>query len=105
MISAEKLALSDRVMASDQNIVSDMGGEKVMLSIQNGNYYNLGNIGGTIWGMIGESTVIAELVDRLLGEYEVNRTECEQQVLDFLDHLRKEGLVLVNGKAASTDQA
>ncbi|MFD0961418.1 lasso peptide biosynthesis PqqD family chaperone [Paenibacillus chungangensis] len=105
MISTEKLSLSDRIMACDQNIVSDMGGEKVMLSIQNGNYYNLGSIGGTIWEMIGESTGIAELVDRLLGEYEVNRTECEQQVLDFLNHLRKEGLVLVNGEAASTNQA
>ena len=31
------------------NIVSDMGGEKVMLSIENGKYYNLGEMGGEIW--------------------------------------------------------
>jgi len=30
------------------NIVSNMDGEKVMLSIKNGKYYNLGEIGGFI---------------------------------------------------------
>ncbi|MCU6710281.1 lasso peptide biosynthesis PqqD family chaperone [Paenibacillus sp. J5C_2022] len=105
MISVEKLSLSDRVKACDQNIVSDMGGEKVMLSIQNGNYYNLGSIGGRIWEVIGNFATVAEVVDLLLEEYDVDRTECEQQVLDFLDHMRKEGLVLVDGEAASADQA
>ena len=29
-----------------------MGGEKVMLSVKNGKYYNLGEIGGEIWELI-----------------------------------------------------
>ena len=36
------------------NIVSDMDGEKVMLSIQSGKYYNLGTLGGEIWELMKE---------------------------------------------------
>ena len=39
------------------NIVSDMGGEKVMLSVNKGKYYNLGEIGGDIWELIRKISV------------------------------------------------
>lgn len=42
-----KINLDHYIVQSEGNIVSDMDGEKVMLSIKNGKYYNLGKIGGT----------------------------------------------------------
>lgn len=99
MSQSTELVLSDRVSACDQNIVSDMGGEKVMLSVRNGNYYNLGSIGGRIWELIEEETPIGQIVERLLQEYEVDADECASQVLSFLEHLRKEGLILVHEEA------
>lgn len=101
MNQVEQLGLTDIVSSSKENIVSDMGGEKVMLSIKNGNYYNLGQIGGQIWDAISEPVSINELLQRLLLEFEVEREECEQHVFSFLDHLRKEGLILVH--AQNTD--
>ncbi|CAM4182965.1 hypothetical protein FHS16_000095 [Paenibacillus endophyticus] len=95
MIHTESITLSDMIVSCEQNIVSDMGGEKVMLSIRNGNYYNLGTTGGRIWDFLGETISVQEIVDRLLSEYDVDQTECERQVIAFLDHMRKEGLVLV----------
>lgn len=75
------------------NIVSDMDGEKVMLSISNGKYYNLGKIGGVIWDLIEKPISYLELVDFLVSNYEVDRGECEQQVLSFLESLKKEELI------------
>ncbi|AXI10764.1 lasso peptide biosynthesis PqqD family chaperone [Oceanobacillus sp. 143] len=93
--------IKDRTPISNQhlvsqivgNIVSDMDGEKVMLSIQNGKYYNLGEIGGAIWERINEPISVDKLVAGLMDNYDVSQTECEEQVLSFLDKLLEEGLI------------
>ncbi|WP_058301184.1 lasso peptide biosynthesis PqqD family chaperone [Gorillibacterium timonense] len=75
------------------HIVSVMDGETVMLSVQNGKYYNLGEIGGAIWNELAQPIAFEELVERLTAEYEVEPEECSRQVLRFVDMLRNEGLV------------
>lgn len=88
--------LIERKIAQVQgNIVSDMGGEKVMLSVDNGKYYNLGEIGGVIWDLIQEGISITQIVDELVSNYEVIRAACEAQVISFLEHLLDEGLIKI----------
>ena len=77
------------------NIVSDMDGEKVMLSVENGKYYNLGDIGGEIWELVEEPISIQELITRLVAQYDVTENECEVQVISFLDHMLAEDLIKV----------
>ena len=50
MLKDKKISLNSRIVQSKGNMVSDMDGEKVMLNIEKGKYYNLGELGGTIWG-------------------------------------------------------
>ena len=95
MIVNETIALTTSVVQADGNIVSDMGGEKVMLSIANGKYYNLGTVGGTIWEYIKEPISVEQLVDKLVMEFDVKRAVCEEQVVSFLQTLNKEGLIQV----------
>lgn len=78
------------------NIVSDMDGEKVMLSIQSGKYYNLGELGGAIWDQLAESISVQELVTKLQSQYDVDPAVCEAHVTDFLTQLLKEGLINKN---------
>jgi len=75
------------------NIASDMDGETVMLSVQNGNYYNLGEIGGEIWKSFAEPAKAEEVIERLTGEYEVEPEECSRQVFGFIELLLREGLI------------
>ena len=51
MIKNQNISLNQTLSQVKGNIVSDMGGEKVMLSVNNGKYYNLGEIGGDIWDL------------------------------------------------------
>ncbi|WP_256218531.1 lasso peptide biosynthesis PqqD family chaperone [Bacillus sp. MUM 116] len=74
-------------------IVSNMGQEKVMLSIANGRYYNLGELGGDIWELLCEPKTINQLISELLEVYDVDRVQCEQQVSTFLRHLFEEQLI------------
>lgn len=80
---------------SHGNIVSDMDGEKVMLSVHNGKYFNLGELGGEIWDLIKEPHTLQQLVATLLSRYEVAQTECEEQVISFLSELKKNGLIII----------
>ncbi|MCR2802525.1 lasso peptide biosynthesis PqqD family chaperone [Paenibacillus soyae] len=91
----------DVITSSKENIVSDMGGEKVMLSVQTGNYYNLGQVGGQIWDAIAEPIAIGDLIERLITEFDVERAQCAEHVFAFLDHLMKEGLILVHSQNES----
>ncbi|MBP1990383.1 lasso peptide biosynthesis PqqD family chaperone [Paenibacillus eucommiae] len=88
-----KISLHDCFVQGKGNIVSNMGGEKVMLSIDNGKYYNLGEVGGRIWDMIALPVSASQIVTALMSEYHVGQEECEQQVLSFLELLMKEGLI------------
>ena len=51
MKSIQTISLNSTVMQSEGNIVSDMDGEKVMMSVSNNKYYNLGVMEGEIWEM------------------------------------------------------
>lgn len=95
MITNQRLSINHIVSQGKGNIVSDMGGEKVMLSVSNGKYYNLGEMGGEIWEMIEKPTVINELISKLLDQYKVGKSQCEEEVLSFLELLQNEKLIQV----------
>lgn len=80
-------------------VVSDMEGEKVMMSVRNGKYYNLGRTGGRIWELIAEPVNVEQVIESLMEEYQVERSECERQTLEFLQMLLQENLIECVGKA------
>jgi hypothetical protein len=93
MKTYEMIALEDTVTQVKGNICSDMDGDKVMLSVKNGKYYNLGETGGVIWDLLETPIKVRELVKKMRVIYDVNEQECETQVLSFLDKLIGEGLI------------
>ncbi len=97
MIKIQNISKEHIVHQVGGSIVSDMGGEKVMLSIRQGKYYNLGDIGGEIWEQIKQPMLIKDLITALIDMYDVPEKDCEQQVISFLDHLMEEGLIQIEG--------
>ena len=95
MLSTKKISLTTVITQSPGNIVSDMDGEKVMMSIKNSKYYNLGETGGLIWDIVKSPITVEEVIARLNAVYEVNKQECETQVFSFVESLVKEGLIQI----------
>lgn len=93
MFKNQTISLDDCMVQGKGNIVSDMGREKVMLSVHNGKYYNLGEIGGRIWELMERPVKVAQMVVTLMSEYAVDQSECEQQVISFIELLSNEGLI------------
>jgi hypothetical protein len=93
MIKVQKISNQTILKQNQESIVSDMDGEIVMMSIQNGKYYNLGTVGGLIWNKIIDPITFGELINDLTSEYDIEKKECENQVISFLDLLYKEKLI------------
>jgi hypothetical protein len=75
------------------NIVSDMDGEKVMLNVSSGKYFNLGQVGGRIWELLVEPASVSQLVETLTEEYDVMPEQCAYQVSSYMKLLLKEQLI------------
>ncbi|NHC43543.1 lasso peptide biosynthesis PqqD family chaperone [Bacillus sp. MM2020_1] len=97
MIKNQFLSNKDTIVQKDGNFISDMDGEKIMLSIQNGKYLNLGEVGGEIWDRIRDAISIPELITTLISDYNIDRAQCEEQVMNFLHMLIKEDLIEILG--------
>ncbi|WP_379137743.1 lasso peptide biosynthesis PqqD family chaperone [Paenibacillus sp. sgz500958] len=77
------------------NVVSDMDGEKVMFSLQQGKYYNLGQVGGDIWTLLNTPKSLQDLIASLQQQYDIEPEACEQDVVPFLQHLLHAGLIRI----------
>ncbi|MFA9457487.1 lasso peptide biosynthesis PqqD family chaperone [Halalkalibacter sp. AB-rgal2] len=92
------LSNEDQVVQAKGNVVSDMDGEKVMLNIAKGKYYNLGSVGGDIWELIESPTTIGQVVMKLHEQYDVTEELCERHVIQFIEKLLKEDLIVLHSK-------
>ncbi|MEH6948038.1 lasso peptide biosynthesis PqqD family chaperone [Bacillus sp. JJ634] len=95
MIKNQNITLNHVLAQGLGNVVSDMNGEKVILSIDRGKYYNLGEVGGVIWDTLESRISVSDLINHLLLEYDVDKKKCEEEVISFVEHLYKEGLIQI----------
>ncbi|MNB76536.1 Coenzyme PQQ synthesis protein D [compost metagenome] len=96
-MKTKSLSMDTVLVQCEGNIVSDMDGEKVMLSIERGKYFNLGQVGGDIWELIGTPRSVKEIVEELRKSYEIDLEICEQDVIPFLQNLLQEDLIRIAG--------
>lgn len=80
----------NKAIAIKKNLnVTDLSGEKVMVDFETGKYFLIKGVGNDIWDMLQEETTAAEIIEKLLSEYDVSREECESSVLEFLCKLEE----------------
>jgi hypothetical protein len=86
----------ETVIQRTQDILSSvMDEETVLLSIQNSQYYGLRQTGSRVWQLIEKPISLGQIIDILVMEYKVSRTECENDVLEFLDGLQEKNLIRI----------
>jgi len=74
---------------------SELGSEVVMLSLRDGTYYGLDDVGAEIWRLIQAPTTIGRLVASLVDTYDVDERRCRTDVISLVTSLRDRGLVEV----------
>lgn len=88
------------VVRSPDQVSGDLDGKIVLLSIENGEYYNMNEVGSRIWELLEKPMTVSALVDQLLTEFEVDRPTCEKETTAFLSQLHKDKLLKAEAGAA-----
>lgn len=79
-------------------VFSKMDNEVVMLSIENGEYYGLDEIGTRIWEVIEHEITFLSLIDLLKDEFDVSEEICKRDTIGFLHELHKKNLLLIQNE-------
>ena len=87
------ITLKSNIQRNSSMITSNLDGEIVMMSVENGEYYGLDEIGTRIWELLEKPIVIENLIHCLTLEFEVEREECEEDTLEFLKDLFAKNLI------------
>jgi hypothetical protein len=95
MNTADVLSLESVLVQREGNIASDMDGEKVMLNVKNGKYYNLGEVGGEIWEALASPVSVSRIAEIIQEAFEVPAELAQQDVFEFVQSLLNEDLVAV----------
>jgi hypothetical protein len=87
---------NDSIIYRQTDIVfNKLDDEIVMMSIKNGEYYGLDNIGSRIWEIIENPVSVTQIVDILKDEFNVTADQCKIDVNEFLDMLLKKNLIQI----------
>jgi len=81
------LTMNSVVKRRPEIVHSDMDGEIVMMSIEQGEYYGIDAIGAEIWTMLEEARSIREICASLCERYDVDESVCQQDVMRFLEQM------------------
>ena len=78
-----------KIVLKKQIEVTELAGEKVMIDFESGKYFLVKGVGNAIWDYLQQETTPAEIVSKLLEEYEVEPSVCETQVFEFLEKMEE----------------
>lgn len=92
--SGERLTGTTVLVRNDAELLTTVvDGELIGMSVEQGACYGLNAVGTRIWELLAEPRSIDSLCDQLISEYEVEPSDCLNDVLELAENLRAEGLV------------
>lgn len=79
----------------DGLLTTEVDGELLAMSIDDGLCYGLNRVGARVWALMAEPITFDAVCARLLSEFQVQPEVCRAQVEALVDRLHSEGLVTV----------
>ena len=89
------------VTLTQAQISCEVNDETVILQFDSGEYFGLNDVGTLVWKMMKQPRSVRELRDAILSEYEVERAQCQHDLIGLLRELRASGLIEVRDSAAA----
>jgi hypothetical protein len=89
------LSETDLVVRNPGLLTTEVDGEVIAMSVENGACYGLNAVGSRVWALIEEPRSIDSLCAQLLDEFEVAPDVCKREVVDLVAALRVENMVRI----------
>ena len=86
---------STRIQLRKSQSSSVLGTETIVLNYDLGNYYELNEMGSFIWSLLqaNEVSTVMEIKERMLAEFDVEESVCQEELMSFLENLFHEKLI------------
>jgi len=83
-------------------VTRDVAGEEIIVPIKGHvgdleGVFTLNEVGAMIWRLINGQTTVRQLMEAVINEYDVESSEAEKDVVDFLRSLEDAGLIRPSG--------
>lgn len=78
---------------TENTVTAPVGDHLMMLSIENGSYFDFNPTAKSIWEAIETPKSLHELCKLIQSEYDVDEEQCNHSVCQFLLKLREKGMV------------
>jgi hypothetical protein len=72
-----------------------VGEEAILINLNTGSYYSLNDTGTRFWELLDGQRSIADCAHLIAGEYEVEASTVEADLLELAAEFRAEGLIIV----------
>jgi len=89
----KRISIASVVVASRNQISADLVGERVILHLDKGFYYGLDEVGSRIWESLQRPKRVGQVLETLLERYNVDREQCQRDLLKLLEELLSENLI------------
>ncbi len=88
-----------RVRVPEQVLMRGLGDEMVMLNLEAESYYGLNDVGARLMQLAQTGATLEQIIDQLLGEFEVGREQLEHDVRSVAAELIAAGLLVATAAA------
>lgn len=89
------------VVATPEQVSSDLAGESVILNLKTGMYFGLNEVGASVWNLLQQPRSVNDICTQILDQYEVESEQCEQDVLTLLNELVESELIEIKDATRS----
>ena len=86
--------LSDRPIRSPRVLAQQAEGATVLLSLDEGTYFRLNEVGGLIWDLCDGDHRLVEVVEAISAEFDAAPDQVEADVLSLVEELSAERLLV-----------
>jgi hypothetical protein len=88
-----EITLNSRVRIQEDVLFQELQGEAVLLNLKTGVYLGLNQLGTRIWQLLQENGDLNQVRGAILQEYDVTEEKCEQDLLELVRQMEKQGLL------------
>jgi hypothetical protein len=86
--------LDTRLSIPPQVMSRLVGDETVLLDLASGHYFGVDGVGKLIWESVSDGKTLAETVDAIVAEFDVEKSQAEADVSAFASQLVERGLLV-----------
>ena len=88
--------LDSRVRINEDVLFQELNGEGVLLNLKSGVYFGLDQVGTRVWQLLEKHTVLSEILEAVVAEYDVPQERCARDLVALIADLERHDLVTLS---------